>query len=334
MTLAAGRLQPRGFVLIVAIILLAALMGMALVAVQYSRNASSQTRRGYHEARVFYAAEGGSAQASAWLAATLTAHPNPTTAQLDAVPTPVMTGFEFPEIFITPQPLRTGSEIATGPFAGLKADIKPYVVTCHAENTGGSVDKIVHQTMNQQVIDMYQFGIYYDDDLEMCPNFPLDYYNGRIHTNGNLYLTSHNTLDIGARVTAAGHVYNTPLDPTMSLSGKARVRDPSGQWQDLSYDSRDPDWQQNALADWGGMLMDSAHGVPRLPYPLPAPANSIDMILRGTVSDDAEMRASRFYYKAGLKILDGVATDSLGNSVALPVGLLQPSQCPRLPRAA
>ncbi len=97
-----------------------------------------------------------------------------------------MTGFEFPEIFITPQPLRTGSEIATGPFAGLKADIKPYVVTCHAENTGGSVDKIVHQTMNQQVIDMYQFGIYYDDDLEMCPNFPLDYYNGRIHTNGNL----------------------------------------------------------------------------------------------------------------------------------------------------
>jgi hypothetical protein len=314
--------QPQGFVLVVAIVLLAALMGMALVAVQHSRNATSQTRRSFHQTRVFYAAEGGSAQAAAWLGTLLALHPIPTSEQLAAVPRPTMPGFTFPEFRIISQPVQTGREVATGPFGGLKADIKPFEIVSHARNSSKSVDQIVHQTVNQNLIGMYQFGIFYDKDLEMNPDFPLDYYNGRIHSNGDIHFCSHNTLDISATVTAAGHIYNTPLDPTLVTNGKARFKDPADQWHDLSYDWRDPNWVSKSLADWGGRVMDSSHGIPELAYPVPAPLVSIDIIKRGLVGDNAELKEKRYYYKAGLRILDGVGSDSSGNAVALPAGLI------------
>jgi hypothetical protein len=148
---------------------------------------------------------------------------------------------------------------------------------------------------------------------------------GRIHTNGNMYIGSHNTLDLDARVSAAGHIYNTPKDPTRSYNGKARLKDPAGHWSDLSYDWRDPDWVSKSLTDWGGNVQDSSHGMTALPYPMPTTNIAYDIITRGQAGDPPEVRERKYYYKAGLRILDNTITDSLGVPVVLPAGIITSS---------
>jgi hypothetical protein len=126
-------------------------------------------------------------------------------------------------------------------------------------------------------------------------------------------------------ISAAGHVYNTPKDPTQHFNGKARAKNASGHWQDLRYDSTDPDWVEKSLDDWDGNVKDQAHGVTALPFPIPSTADPHDLIERANVADTPEMRAKKYCYKAGLRIIDGVATDSLGHAVTLPGSILSTS---------
>lgn len=315
-----GKRAQRGAVMIIAMLLLVGLMAVSIAVSQRTLHNTDQSRRGYHEERVFYAAEGGAEVAVAWLNDLLAVNPSPSQELLNMLAAPNIPGFQFAELSITKQPLITGGQITQGPFAGLTADIQPYAIRSHAANPNSSVEKIVQITINQEAIGLYQFGIYYDGDLEFFTNYPLNY-SGRIHTNGNLYLGSSNVLNIDGDVTAGGNVYNTPKDGARSYNGKARLKDKAGQWQDLRYDSRAADWVERSLNDWQGRLLDSSHSAGRLPFPLPTPANPIEVIKRGQAGDNAEMHAKRFYYKAGLRILDGVAADSAGNPVVIPAGI-------------
>lgn len=314
----------RGAVMILAMLLLVGLMAVSISVSQRTVRNSDQTRRGYQEERVFYAAEGGAEVATAWLNNVLAANPNPSQEILNALAAPTLPGFEFVELSITKQPLIAGGQITQGPFAGMTADIQPYTIRSHAANSNSSVEKIVQTSVNQEAVGLYQFGIYYDGDLEFFTEYPLNY-AGRIHTNGDLYLGSSNVLNIDGQVTAGGNVYNTPKDAARTYHGKARLKDQADHWQDLRYDSRDPNWVERSLDDWQGRLLDSSHSAGRLPFPLPTPANPIEIIKRGLPGDNAELQAKRFFYKAGLRIVDGIAKDSAGNPVVIPPGIFSNS---------
>jgi len=315
------RYNQGGFVMIAAMLLLAGLMAVSVTIARRTLHSTHQTRRVYYEERVFYVAEGGAELAAGWLHTVLASNPNPSQEVLNTVMAPTIPGYQFVELSITKAPFVSGGQVTQGAFAGMTADIQPYWIRSHAANANSSIEKIVQITVNQEAIGMHQFGIYYDGDLEIFPNYPLDY-NGRIHTNGNLYLGSSNVLNIDGKVTAAGNVYNTPKDETRTYHGKARLKDESGHWQDLRYDSRDPDWVSRSLNDWQGRLIDSSHSAGRLPFPLPMPARSIEIIKRGQAGDSEELLAKRFYYKAGLRILDGAARDSAGTPVVIPPGII------------
>lgn len=311
----------QGFLLLVVLLMISGLILVGTVVLQRTVNTSHQVQRDYSDERVFQVADGGADVAQSWLRDLLAINPNPSQSALNGFTAPALPGFQYPQLTITKQALRQNVLVRRGALEDLHADIQPYEVLSHAANVNASNDKIVRVVVNEESVSLYQFGIYYDDDLEIYPDFPLDYM-GRIHTNGNLYIGSHNTLDLDARVSAAGHIYNTPKDPTRHYNGKARLKDPAGHWSDLSYDSRDPNWVSRSLTDWGGNVQDSAHGMTELPYPMPTTTDAYDIITRGQMSDTPQMQEKKYYYKAGLRILDNVITDSLGYPVTLPAGVI------------
>ncbi|MBU1921458.1 pilus assembly PilX N-terminal domain-containing protein [bacterium] len=312
--------NERGFVLVSAVILLTGLMFISVVSVQTTLQKSQVTGRSYKDAQTFYVAEAGAEWSKQWLYDLLEETPFPAQEDLGELTAPSINGYSFPELTISLADAHSGV-VSKGAFAGMEAVIRPYRIFSHSALYNESVENVVAVTMNQESIPMGNFGIYFDQDLEFFTDYPLDY-NGRIHTNGNLYLGSRNVLNIEGDVTAGKSIFNTPKDSTRSYSGKARMKDPSGHWQDLSYDSRDSEWEDKSLEDWGGRVLDQAHGIGTLPYPMPTPGEAIEIIKRGKPTDDEAMRAMRFYYKAGLKILNGAATDSLDIPIVLPAGIL------------
>ena len=316
-----ARKREGGFVLVIVMLMITGLLFLCFAAMQQTARTSDVVRRDYQQERVFHVADGGADAASAWLLTLMNVDQSPTQTTLDGFTAPSLTGYTYRELSITKLPLVQNALVRRGALTDLHADIQPYEVRSHAALSRGAVDQVIRVVLNNEAVSLYQFGIYYDGDLEIFPDFPLDYM-GRIHSNGNIYIGSHNTLDLDARVSAAGHIYNTPKDSTASYSGKARLKDLSGTWHDLSYDSRDPDWVTKSLDDWGGNVQDSAHGMPSLPYPLTATTDVYDLIRRGEFADTPEMKAKKYYYKAGLLILDEVVRDSAGVTVTLPAGVI------------
>ena len=80
-------------------------------------------------------------------------------------------------------------------FAGLNAIQYRYIVNSNAENIHGDTEAGVGAEFLVGYIPLFQFVAFYKDDLEILPG-PNMVLNGRVHTNGSLYLNSENTLNI------------------------------------------------------------------------------------------------------------------------------------------
>ncbi len=119
--------------------------------------------------------------------------------------------------------------IATGAFTGLNAQEYRYTVNATAAkpnpNTlNGNVEQsgenktVLQMDFRSRSIPLFQFGAFYDGDLELNPSPQMDF-NGRMHSNGNMYLTGGNTrtLRIDGNIT----VYRgqgTAADPTNEIN--------------------------------------------------------------------------------------------------------------------
>ena len=91
--------------------------------------------------------------------------------------------------------------IPEGPYAGLYANLVPYTMcsTATMDNTGTQIK--LEREFNNYLVPLFQFGIFSNEDLEVHPG-PLMTFNGRVHTNGNLYAMS--STKFLNRVTVAG----------------------------------------------------------------------------------------------------------------------------------
>jgi len=81
-------------------------------------------------------------------------------------------------------------------FSGLNAIQYRYIVNSQAEDINGDVEAGVGAEFLVGYIPLFQFVAFYKDDLEILPG-PNMTLNGRVHTNGKLYMASSgNTLTI------------------------------------------------------------------------------------------------------------------------------------------
>ena len=106
--------------------------------------------------------------------------------------------------------------VLSGTYAGLSLKANVYEIIANAQNTTTQF-KIV-STVGQQiyfgVIPMFQFAIFYQNDMEVCPG-PYMSVAGPVHGNANIYLCPGGGLDFTNTVSVVSNIFmnQSPLDP-------------------------------------------------------------------------------------------------------------------------
>jgi hypothetical protein len=109
-------------------------------------------------------------------------------------------------------------------FAGVSSTEYAYTESSWAVSPAGDKEATVSAEFKVGNIPLFQFIAFYAGDLEILPG-PTMTLNGRVHTNGNLYLNAANTLSIAdnvaagintVQVSAKGDIYRGRKDTSLS----------------------------------------------------------------------------------------------------------------------
>jgi hypothetical protein len=202
--------------------------------------------------------------------------------------------------------------LTVGAYKGLYGLVKSFDVTSEAVGNPERV-KII-QGMDDALVPLFQFAVFYQSDLEIYPG-PAMTLGGRVHSNGNMYLGSENSLSVNSYCTAAGNFYGgrKPGSGQAGNDNHVYIKDNYGNYQDMRnpdgtyLDSDNPNWVANSLSRWGGMVEDQSMGMTELNLPVVTAGQPINMIQRaGSGNSDS------YELKAGLKIVDGQALYKTG----------------------
>lgn len=107
-------------------------------------------------------------------------------------------------------------------------------------------------------IPIFQFGIFYDDDLEFHPGPRFDF-GGRVHSNGSLFLAADTGLYFSSKVTSSRHVFTDVQKngfPYSNWGDNVHIRNASGTYVRL----------RNHM---GSVLQNPVNGAPVVSNPLP-----------------------------------------------------------------
>jgi hypothetical protein len=199
--------------------------------------------------------------------------------------------------------------LTAGAYRGLYALVKSFTVTADATDLGSGAKTRIVQEVEDALIPLFQFAVFYESDLEIYPG-PNMTLGGRVHSNRDMYLGTHATLSINSYTTAAGNLYygrKPGSGQSLGTEGNIMIKDRGGVYQNMKngdgtyLDCTDPEWVSESLTRWGGEVEDHSHGITELDLPVVTSGDPIDLIKRGTDNP------SSFEYDAGLKIVDGAA---------------------------
>src|SRR5580765_4658705 len=100
----------------------------------------------------------------------------------------------------------TGTTIAAGPYQGFKGLVTHYNIMVTARSTGGSEIRM-RRELQTVAVPVFQFGLFSESSLSFHAGANFNF-GGRIHTNGDLFLTAGNgsTLTLSDKVTAVGEI--------------------------------------------------------------------------------------------------------------------------------
>lgn len=197
--------------------------------------------------------------------------------------------------------------LVKGAYSGLYALVNEYEVTSTAATETSHTKTELKMMVESDLVPIFQFAVFYDPVLEIAPG-PAMTLGGRVHSNGDLYIQSGNSLTVNSHLTAAGNIFHGRSPQSgrstdygdvfiMDNSGNPVAMEQSGNW----IDANDADWVDQSLALWGGRVEDSDHGITPLNLPVVQSGEPIDMIKRASETADS------YEHSATLKIVDGQA---------------------------
>lgn len=96
-------------------------------------------------------------------------------------------------------------------YAGLNYAQYAYTVRSEALSSSGKREATLEMKFQSRLVPLFQFAAFYDDDLEFQPGEDMTL-QGRVHTNGNLYLNANKNLAINGKTTAALSIFRFGKD--------------------------------------------------------------------------------------------------------------------------
>ncbi len=249
------------------------------------------------------------------------------------------TGFTFTQTLT-----RTGTDeavvLAGGPYEGLTAIRDPWTIQTTSRGPTG-VEVEMARTFFSNRIPIFQFGLFYEDDMELSPGASFDF-GGRVHTNGHFFVRGGGVVQFNSRVTASKEIV---VD--VARNGRANVTTtsmaPAGFGENIYIKNATGTFKQLKIGqgsvvggpDVAGTNPDMPNGtynsnwtckqtvperyacrptsdiydgnlianVKRLELPLKlGGGQEIDLIKRGLSGDNDVLKVSRYYNKPGIRV--------------------------------
>lgn len=251
---------------------------------------------------------------------------------------------------------------ATNPNVGLQASTSnvPIIAKSTMSHPAvGSVIAYAEQDLQVALIPLFQFAIFYNQDLEFSPGADM-VISGPVHANGNFIARSQsgfsNTVQFTDRVTASGGFYadtgfkgstyneygnedagpggTGPLYFQNPAGSVNNIKSSSGVWRDHKYGKTAESsttlnqFKAFATSTYGGNLRTSVHGV--TPLVLPGVDDSVatnagrSLIKPAESADSAGVKQTKFSRNAGLYIIVNPDDETRGGVLpnASPVTML------------
>ena len=234
--------------------------------------------------------------------------------------------------------------LTSGDYAGLNGSTQTINVSVTATDSKNGVTHrtTVTQALEVQQIPIFQFGVFYQNDLEILPGSTMTF-TGPVHTNGNLYLGndgSTTSTNFDSTMTAYGTIIHGRKDGGSLNSGDVTINDNDGNSVSMKnggswVDSNAANWATESTARWDDNVQNNAHGVKKLTIPIPNstdPQEAHKLIEKRVSGESSQLQSQKLDYKAHLRIIDGAVMDQSGNTVELRYcsggGTFSGSTCP------
>jgi hypothetical protein len=338
--------QERGAALATALIVMSLLAAISMtvlaVVTHESRIAGSDLQR----TQTFYAAAASVEKMTADFCALYARTTRPTTTDINNIaaaypPELISEGFSFTKLDGTPnQSLKVDPNGATGtvtilngPFSGLVASVTPYLLDTTATQTATGTQVELQRRINNYLIPIFQFGMFSNEDLEFHPGPPFAF-NGRVHANGNLYIsgdmtflskvTTANELVVDVLRNGSTHAQSmsvmvgaidVPLTAGSVVSGPNFSGTTSGQrgyFPGSPTGTASSTWNSTSIAaassgianKFGGQLLTRTTGGVPLLLPMQIEGNQVREIIKRMMPNDTQvLNESRYHSKAEIRIL-------------------------------
>ncbi|WP_309670682.1 hypothetical protein [Gemmatimonas sp.] len=310
----AGLRLRKGFALEVVLLMLVMFSIIVLAGLSAVTTIARTSNADYRGARASYAAEGGADDIMSQLDAAMQ-DGIINGEDIASITKPEITGFRMTQSTSTTG-VPVSRTITAGPFAGLYSLNQPIDITVSARDTSGNKATAV-LSVNAQTIPLFQFGVFYEDDLEILPGAPMTF-AGWVHTNGNLYLSSASAT-FQSNLTTPDSVFWNRKDASNRLAG-VRINNAAGTGVLLDFDSRslsEPAFKTRSEVRFNGRLMSKAQGVRPLKLPLPANVPAVTLVQPRSVGDspmvqDVKMAwKSDWYITVNAAVFDIVDTNTM-----------------------
>ncbi|MCZ6915211.1 MAG: hypothetical protein O7I93_00405, partial [Gemmatimonadetes bacterium] len=251
----------------------------------------------YRNSQVFYAAEGGAESILAQLHLALIdgVLEDP---ELAAITPPDLEGFVFDSFSVERVGGIVPERITDGAFAGLYSLTQRVQIYSSARDVMYNSSAIM-VSAKAQAIPIFQFGVFFEQDLEILNGPPMTF-DGWVHSNGNLYLSSNNAWyrDI---LTTPNNVYHDKKYAHDVKNG-VYIADGGGFDVQLNFDSRSHPgadaFRAESDAQFDNRLKTNAYDVDSLKLPLPDGMDPIALMQPRQAGDTPQERRTKFAWNA------------------------------------
>lgn len=138
-------------------------------------------------------------------------------------------------------------------YQNLNAQEYRYTVISKGLGPSNQLESVLELRFKSRLVPLFQFAAFYNKDLEILPG-ALMTLRGPVHTNGDLYLNTQNTLNIDGQVTSAGNLYRGRKNNSTCNSNNVRIKDPTNYRTLVNPCSTRRMINANELDPWNGMI--------------------------------------------------------------------------------
>ena len=208
----AERSNEKGAALVTTLLIMMLLLGFVALALSRTSVDNMSATNDAAEADAFGASQAGLEDSTRDFATVLEQKLSPGTSDITRIKNGAVPGFSDSYIYKKDLKMVGDSKLVTltsGEFQGLYSMRDEWQIDVTAKQKNSDAEVSLMRRFYNNRIPLFQFGAFYNDDLELNRP-PLFTFGGKVHTNGNLFLSSYKGEGVyfKSKITVVGEVVN------------------------------------------------------------------------------------------------------------------------------